>query len=242
MWKATIHRKVENLLGQHSADGPAAWRAIRDSTEDLLVSTVFERLAYLPGTLATQILLKSAVPQQLRFLPLPGEIIASEPWPNVRDAGPKLEPDWLLATAEYTLVVEAKWGPSNVPSSRQILGQREAVQEQRGGRLVHLVVIQSGAFLAPAGCPVLALQWSDLRREVLVALRGAQDPGTRRTLNDIRESLDRRGLDRVFLRSLQSMSVVGTFTPWRPAQRLVRSLPELTSQTIDPAARFEPWT
>jgi len=242
MWKATTHRKVENLLGRHSADGPAAWRAIADTTEDLLTSTVVERLTYLPGTLATLILLRAAEPQHLRFVPTPGALIESLPWPNVREAGPKLEPDWVLATGEYTLIVEAKWGRGVVPSHAQLLGQREAVLEQRTGRLVHLVLIQSGRFRAPPQCPCLVVRWSDLRHSVLRSLRDANEPGTRRILGDIRDALDRRGLDRVFLRSLRGEQVEGTFSPWRARPDPVRELPPLSPLRIADEARIEPWT
>ncbi|MCB9779846.1 MAG: hypothetical protein H6742_14870 [Alphaproteobacteria bacterium] len=242
MWQAVAHNKVEVVLGQHSSDAPAAWRAVVDRSEDLLTALVFERLAYLPGVAGTELILRAARPTQLDFIPTPSPILDSVPWPNLADGGPKVEPDWVIETADYTIVVEAKWGRGNVPSEAQIEAQSAVAREAYPRRkLVHLAVVQTGEVRFPPGVQGLTVRWGSLRQEILRLLGGDLDQPRRRILGDIRDALDRRGLDSTFLASLPALRLRGEFVPWGVAAQGPRPLPALPDVVLDLDAMVTPW-
>jgi hypothetical protein len=242
MLQATLHKKIGVLLSQHSEDAPAAWRAIIDRTEDTLTSTVFERLVYLPDNLATTILLRAARPMGMETKPEPGPILESLPWPNLADEG-VLEPDWVLHTPSYTLVVEAKWGGGVVPGAAQLRAQWEAAQKRYPDRdVVQLIVVQSGRVRLPDGQRGLALRWGQLRAELLRELRADPPAHIARVLQDIRIALDRRGLDASYMRSLPAVTIRGSIEPWADARAPLLALPSVPAETIDPEASLTPWT
>jgi len=242
MWLAATHNKIEVLLGRHSSDAPAAWRAVVDRSEDLLTAVVFGRIGYLPGTLGTEIILRAARPISLDFIPTPGPILDSQPWPNLAEAG-KVEPDWVLHTPDFSLVIEAKWGRGNVPSASQITAQADVARVAfPRRRLLHVAVVQTGDVAFPAGVQGLCVRWGLLRREVLRLLRGDLDLPVRRMLCDIRDALDRRGLGATFLASLPALHIRGMLQPWDVVADGPRPLPSLPEAAIDPAALVIPWT
>lgn len=245
MWHAMKHKKVEVLLGQHSADAPAAWRAISDGTEDLLTSSVIGRLGYLEGSMAIELLLRAATPGPLSFVPVPEPVLSSDAWPALSlDDDAKVEPDWVLETASFTYIVEAKWGRGVTPCREQLVAQRDAATKAYSGRrLVHVVVVQSGDVVFPEGVPGIVVRWGDLRQAVLRALRENDRPHTRRVLEDMREALDRRGLDSVFLATLPGLNVRGMFGPWSTELPTgSRLLPPLSDDTIEAQALVDRWT
>ena len=200
MWHAARRKKVERLLAPHSADAPAAWRAVAGQAEDLLSSTVFSRLGYLPGALAMRMILSAGRAQDLGDVDVESEpILSSLPWPNVAEVG-LVEPDWVFLTETLAVIVEAKWGRGHVPSAEQLQAQHDGARRcYPRRRLLHLVVVQSGIVTVPAGVSAVILRWSALWQAARAALGEEQAPSTRRVLVDIREALEQRGLDRSFL-------------------------------------------
>jgi hypothetical protein len=214
MWQAIKHRKVERVLGLQHADAPAAWRAIVDNSEDLLTSGVLERLGYLPGATAMEIVLRAAEVKELRWLPLPEAIEASIPWPRVEDDDGWREPDWVWLTASYVVVFEAKWGRGHVPTPDQLAGQRALCQERwPGRRLLHVALVQSGNVSFPDGSSALVVLWSALRTSASSELAKDRPDHERRILLDMRDMLDARGVALRFLDSLPAISVQGAMAP-----------------------------
>ena len=212
-----------------------------ESSEDLLTSVVFGRLGYLRGNLGIELLLRAATPSHLDFIPTPGRILQSMGWPNLATDG-LVEPDWVLHSEDYTLIVEAKWGRGNVPSEGQLSAQANAARAAFPRRkLVHVAVVQSGDVTFPPGVQGLCITWGQLRQEVLRVLSGDVDMPQRRILRDIRDALDRRGLDSTFLASLPAIAVRGSLQPWSPEVLASRQLPQLPAVQLDLEALVTPW-
>jgi len=223
------------------AGNAAAWRRALAVSEDILTSTVFERLGYLPGDLPIRLLLRAADPVQLRFIPTPEPVIRSEAWPNVSDDG-MTEPDWLFETDSYRFLIEAKWGAGVVPSVAQLTEQFDDFGRTRGRKgLIQVAVVQSGTVPLPPGQPLVVVTWGRLRDEVLRESRREHGFGVHRTLSDIRDALDRRGLASVFLDTLPGLAIAGSFEPIALGAAPAPSLPPLPGFTISPDAEFEPW-
>lgn len=203
---ATLRHKVTRHLGQHCAEAPAAWRAIVDRNEDLLTSTVFERLAYLAGPRPISILLRAATFNG-DWRPAAEPILESHPWPHPDDDENR-EPDWVFVLAGVTLVIEAKWGWDNVPSVVQLSDQaRVAAVGWPGQRRLHLAIVQSGRVVFPAAVDGAVLRWESLHREVMRELDAEPPAHELRILDDIREVLERRGLGSLSFASLPNIPV-----------------------------------
>jgi hypothetical protein len=241
VWTAAIRKKVDALLGSASP----AWRRALVVSEDILTATVCERLAYLPGELPVRLLLRSAEPLQIPFIPTPEPIIASEAWPNVSDEG-RTEPDWLFETRSYRFLIEAKWGAGVVPERAQLERQYSNFGRTRGKRgLVQIALVQSGKVVPPSGQSVIVVKWGRLRDEVMKELKERSHEhsfGLRRTLEDILQALDFRGLDSVYLETLPAISVDGSLGPLVLEEELKARLPEIPELTISPDAEIESWS
>lgn len=240
MWKAIHHRKLERVLAQGSPEAAAALRRVVRGTEDVLTSSVFERVAYLPGRLGLELLLDACRPVGGIDVPTAEPIEHSEPWPRWSDGeGSWREPDWVLLTEHRAYVVEAKWGRDVVPTRAQLDEQRRlALELHPDVELVQVVVIQSGAVSAPTGGACLAVTWRRLMRAAERALAASDVPSTRHILGDVVEALAARGLEARFLRSLPALPVRGSLTPLSA----VASLPDLPELNVSSEARIDPWT
>lgn len=207
MLHAALRHKVGRHLGQHHEAAPAAWRAIMDRNEDLLTSTVFERLAYLGGPRPARLLLDAA---ELRgsWRPAPAAIEESLPWPKPDDEENR-EPDWVYVLEGAALVIEAKWGWDNVPTVQQLADQARvaAVGWPKLPRL-HVAVVQSGHVVFPSDVHGAVLRWENLHRAISAEL-GPYDllSHERRILSDIQEVLERRGLGAASFASLPLIPV-----------------------------------
>lgn len=214
MWHAIKNRKVERVLGLQHADAPAAWRAIVDNSEDLLTSGVLERLGYLPGATAMEIVLRAAEVKELRWLPLPEEIEASIPWPRVEDDDGWREPDWVWLTGSYVIVFEAKWGRGQVPSPSQLEEQRRLCHERwPTKRLLQVALVQSGNVSFPTGSSALVVQWASLRASASMELVKDRPVHERRILIDLRDILDARGVALKLFGSIPAITVHGLLSP-----------------------------
>lgn len=215
MLRAALHGKVARWLGQHHPDASAAWREIVHRNEDLLTSSVFERLGYLAGDRGMALLFRASA-WQPEARPAPEPIVEAHPWPRPGDDDAR-EPDWVFILPNRLVVVEAKWGWGNVPSTEQLAGQAEVVWQRWPGReIVHLAVLQSGAVAFPAGVVGGVVRWERLRREVDAERRRDDVPNhERRVLDAMLEVLDRRGLQWTPepLASLPAFAVEGLFGP-----------------------------
>lgn len=213
MWHAIRKRKVERVLGQQHSAAPAAWSASVNKSEDLLTSGVLERLGYLQGTLAMQIVLRAAEVKELRWLPLPEIVAESHPWPRLDDEETDditrwVEPDWVWITASYAVVFEAKWGHGQVPSDEQLKRQQEYCKSHwPEKKLLHVAIVQSGTVTFPSGSSALAVTWSSLRASVATELSHSFLAHERRVLMDVRDILDARGVAALFMDSLPAISV-----------------------------------
>ena len=203
MLRAALHGKIAGCLGQQAEGASEAWRAIVDRSEDLLTSSVFERLSYLPEARAMALLLEAAG-SPAEWPPEP--VVHSHAWPHPDD-DERTEPDWVFELTNYVVVVEAKWGRNVVPDEGQISRQASAAAVRWGHKpRLHLAVIQTGAVSFGEGVAGRVVRWSDLRRAVHAAMPGA-NPHEARILGDIREVLDRRGLASMYLHGLAAINV-----------------------------------
>lgn len=215
MLRAALRHKVTPWLGQHAElSPPDAWRQIVHRNEDLLTSSVFERLGYLAESRGVSLLFRACTwvgPAR----PDPGPIVEAHPWPSPMEDD-KRQPDWVFVLPGLVVVIEAKWGDGNVPSRGQIADQIEVVRSRwKTEPLVHLAVVQSGAVEFPEGVVGGVVRWAALHGVVVQELAGESPPHERRVLEAIREVLAERG------------------APFRP--QFLDSLPAITVE-------LEPWT
>lgn len=207
MLHAALRHKVGRHLGQHHAEAPAAWRAIMDRNEDILTSTVFERLSYLAGSRPIRLLLGAAA-YRCDWRPTHEAIEQSLPWPKPDDEEDR-EPDWVYVLGKSALIIEAKWGWNNVPTVVQLADQaRVATVRWPTLPRLHLAVVQSGHVVFPSNVSGAVLRWENLHRAVASELAdGDLQPHERRILSDIAEVLERRGLGAAAFDSLPLIPV-----------------------------------
>jgi hypothetical protein len=239
MWHAIRHKKVEVFLARQHPDAPTAWRRAVENSEDLLTSGVFERLAYLPGTAAMEVVLRAVEVRGGRFVPVPEAILESLAWPHPGE-DERIEPDWIWLTESYVVVFEAKWGRGVVPLPSQLEDQARVCSARWSGRpMVHVAVVQSGNI--EVGPDRWSMTWANLRAQAIRKLSATEERSVRRILRDMADVLDSRGVASVWFDTLAALRVDGlieTFaTPVRP-----KLLPALSDLTIDPEAYGEPWT
>lgn len=218
MWHAMRRGKLERFLGRQSTRPADAWREAVARSEDLLTSGVFERLAYLPGSMATELVRRAAIPRGGGTLPPAEPLLESLAWPRPSEDEQK-EPDWVWLTAGSVLVFEAKWGPGVVPEPTQLEDQARVCRQRWPGRaLLQVAVVQSGD--VEPGPGRWQLTWAALRLEAGRALAATAEPSTRRVLQDLADFLDARGVSPVWLDSLPAISIDPT------AQGAPMDLPE----------------
>lgn len=234
MWHAIKRKKVDRVLGQHDAGAPAAWQKTLGKSEDILTSGVVERLGYLPGSLAIELLLRAAEVRSARRVPVPEDITESLPWPQP-GLDDRIEPDWVFVTRSYAFVIEAKWGSGVVPTSTQLQDQANVCRDSwRDRHLVQVALVQSGSVTFVPDSEGLVVTWSGLRQQVLRLLDNMLPGGTRRILSDVLDILNSRGLSMLYLGSLPTIRVEGTIDPFPPPPVALRPLPPLHDALIGP--------
>lgn len=237
MWHAIKERKVERVLGLHNPRAPAAWRRTLNHSEDLLASGVLERLSYLPGAQAIEVVLRAAEVKTARWVPIPEPVLQSLPWPHPSD-DERIEPDWIWVAESYIIVFEAKWGVGVVPAVAQLRDQaRVCSAKWPERRTLQVALIQSGVVDFPPEIDGVVVTWSALRQQALRRLQKEREPALRRVLDDIRDILDGRGLALVFMGSLSAVPVEGHLEPFSELQLLPEPLPALLAMDL-PAITF----
>jgi hypothetical protein len=169
------------------------------NTEDALIATTFERLAYLPPELACSILLQalrsvSAEPLEL----LPGSTFVPDLWPRYwHPDGGHAEPDVVLAAGDTTLIFEVeRWDRGDSQRLEKWKREVAAVRQAVPGPLILVAVAVPEGFVKLAGeldVPAASLRWEDLADAVGEARRSAQTPNIYRVLDDLLRAFQARG-------------------------------------------------
>jgi hypothetical protein len=209
MLRAALRNKVTPWLGQHGdMSPPEAWRQIVHRNEDLLASSVLERLGYLSEARGMATLFGACTWTGDRA-PASGPVLEAHAWPTPM-VGDRREPDWVFVLPEVVVVVEAKWGDGNVPSRAQLEDQLEVVRARwPTHELVQVALVQSGPVEFPEGGLMGLARWDTLRLSVLKQLVGEVPAHERRVLQTILEVLDARNLSfrPAYLDSLPAIAV-----------------------------------
>jgi hypothetical protein len=205
--------------------------AVRED-EDVLTALIFERLRYLPDSIAWAIVVEAAT--VLRGDPprLDGPLV-DEVWPALRhpETGALVEPDVVWHTGQSRVGIEVKWkGAQDVG---QLDREYKALAHREAGTAVTLLALggmnaqRLAQLKAECVAPsLLALDWPKLYQEAWKARRGKENaPPTERLLDDI-------------------LAILAMRNPlWARPPLHFSSLPGWTvtlSQTLGPAARPAP--
>lgn len=165
--------------------------AVRED-EDVLTALVFERLRYLPESLAWGLVVDAATVLHGERPHLDGPLV-DEMWPPLvhPDTGAMVEPDVVWRAGRTTLGIEVKWKSSQ--SVQQLDREYKALLHRDGGSAVAILALGGATdqrlsqLAAECVAPsLLSLDWSALHRALGVArLEQKHAPPTERLLDDI---------------------------------------------------------
>jgi len=214
--KALLHRKPPRGIVE-SDDGTDAENIAQiepTRREDPLTATIFERLAYLPPSLAWELLFRATKPVT-NGPALPSEVPSGAPaysfWPSLRPGegganAQRVEPDVLVSWLDTLLVVEAKHYGQQY--ANQWVEQIRAVRAmpEHWGKRIWLVAV--GGIVANeqreqaahvrreitnSSPELLALRWDDLHHAIDEFRNSNCPPEQLAILNDIVAGLDAWG-------------------------------------------------
>jgi len=200
--------------------------------EDLLTSSVFERIRYLPDEAIAKLFDRITLPVRVDATEL-GNFQSMLFWPHYEFNGRRVEPDVVVEFEELVVGIEAKRPvPGAAHTETQLLDQLEAIRDSLGPiedepRDVVLVAVGGRpAKLVEPRENVIQISWRDLWEH----LRSLDvDGAVVRIVEDIQTALELaevRTKDRLFFGSLQGADLGGQSTfrrRWRinsPPRRL----------------------
>lgn len=181
--------------------------------EDLLTSSVFERISYLPDETIAELfdrITKSARAETGEL----GDFQDMLFWPQYELNGRRVEPDVVVEFGELVVGIEAKRPvPGVTQTEAQLLEQLEAIRiglasvEDEPRDVVLVAVGGRPATLTEASKSVIQMSWRDLWEHL--RLLGVEGAGVR-VVEDIQTALELaevRTKDRLFFRSLQGVDL-----------------------------------
>lgn len=213
---------LESKSGRLSATDEQSirWRDLFRGSEDLVTSTIFERLSYLSAQTAWNLLAMAAGGQLTAYRM--ADLTEMKFWPfwNADDRARGVEPDVFIRIElgdpgrSVQIIVEAKHGGAQ--SALQLRAELQAwYQAVSSGEINppdQLIVMAIGGLLAPhrrqrlksefaaaveavegvvADLDLVLIDWADLARAVALHLPGSGHE--KRIINDMREALDLYG-------------------------------------------------
>lgn len=165
--------------------------AVRED-EDVLTALIFERLRYLPDSVAWAVVVEAATVLRGER-PRLGGPLTEEVWPTLRhpDTGALVEPDVVWHTGQTRLGIEVKW--KGAQSVDQLDREYKALAHREAGIAVTLLALGGASAerlsQLEAGCvapSLLALDWATFHRAARNARRELQNaPPAERVLDDI---------------------------------------------------------
>lgn len=214
MLKALLHRKLPRGVVDSDEDAEDIVQIEPTRREDPLTATVFERLAYLPPSLAWEILCRAAKPLE-EGPSLPPDAPLGAPtysfWPNLRPGADgrntlRVEPDVLISWDDTLLIVEAKhYGQQYAGQWVEQVRAVRAMSAHKdkaiwliavGGIVWHEQMEQAAHVrreLANASPGLLAMRWEELHHAIDEFRIPKRAPEQLSVLNDIAAALDAWG-------------------------------------------------